>query len=237
MTLFGPGEGGDRRPLYDRYSIELTGAADAPDLSEGNAAGVRLRSTRGEIPCLFHAPRPDAKTTHAVVFAPGSRGGFGGPGNGLYADLADDLAARGFAALRAGYRKPADLDECTLDALVAVWHLSGLGYERMAIVGHSFGGAVAIGAARYSSHIRAVVAMSSQSDGAEDVVLLAPRPLLLVHGDRDGVIPIDTARTIFDWAFEPKELRVFAGADHGLRECRDEVRLLLGEWIPAHIAS
>lgn len=237
MTLFGPGEGGDRRPLYDRYSIELKGAEDAPTIAEGDALGIKLKSTRGEIPCLFHSPNPDTKTTYAVVFVPGSRGGFGGPGNGLYADLADDFAAQGIAALRVGYRKPANLDECTLDALVAVWHLAGLGYERMTIVGHSFGGAVAIGTARYTSHIRAVAAMASQSFGAEDVVLVSPRPILLVHGDRDGVIPLGAAETIFGWAFEPKELKVFAGADHGLRECREEVRALLREWIPAHFAS
>jgi alpha/beta superfamily hydrolase len=237
MTLFGQDEGGDRRPLYARYSIELEGAADAPNLSDGDAKGLLLKSTRGDIPCLFHAPNPDLKTTHAVLFVPGARGGFGGPGNGLYAEVADALANQGIAGLRVGYRKPSDLDECTLDTLVAVWHLASQGYERMAIVGHSFGGAVAIGAARYTTHIRAVVAMASQTHGAEDVQMLGPRPLLLVHGNRDGVVPAYASQIIYDWAFEPKEMRIFDGAEHGLRECRDEVRELLLDWLPKHITS
>ena len=74
--------------------------------------------------------------------------------------------------------------------------------------------------------------MSSQSFGAQDVVLLAPRPLLLIHGNCDGVIPPETARTIYDWAFEPKRLVMMEGADHGLREVRNDVRTLLLNWLP-----
>lgn len=229
--VFGSEEGGDRAPLYERYNIELLGAIDAPDIAEGDAVGVRLQGTRGDIPCLFHPPRGELAGT-AVLYVPGARGGFGGPANGLYADVADTLAAQGIAGLRLNYRRPANLDESTLDALLAVWHLAGQGYERVAVVGHSFGGAVAISVSRYSTHVRAVVAMSSQSFGAEDVVLLTPRPILLIHGDRDGVIPPDTAQTIYDWAFEPKRLVMMAGADHGLREVRDDVRALLLDWLP-----
>lgn len=232
--MFGTAEENDRPPLYQKYSIELKGTDADPSIAEGSASGIRLKTTRGEIPCLFHEP---ASGETAVLMVPGSRGGFGGPADGLYAELGDTLASRGIAALRMSYRRAANLDECTLDALAAVWHLSNIGYERVAMIGHSFGGAVAIGTARYSTHVRAVVAMSSQSHGAEDVVLLSPRPLLLVHGDRDGVIPLDTARTIYGWAFEPKRLELFAGADHGLRECREEVMALLLDWLPDAVLS
>ena len=107
----------------------------------------------------------------------------------------------------------------------------------MAIVGHSFGGAVAISTARYSTHIRGVAALSSQSYGADDVVVLPPRPLLLIHGDHDIIIPPDTARKIYGWAWEPKRLEMFPGAEHGLRECRDEVRDLLLEWLPTALLA
>jgi alpha/beta superfamily hydrolase len=232
--VFGKEEESQRPPLYQNYSIELTATSADPTIAEGSALGIRLNTTRGDIPCLFHKPTTGDT---AVLMMPGSRGGFGGPANGLYAQLGDTLVSQGIAALRVNYRQPAKLDECTLDALAAVWHLANSGYARVVAIGHSFGGAVAISTARYSTHVRAVAALSSQSYGAEDVVLLAPRPILIVHGDRDGVIPLDTAHTIYDWAFEPKRLEVFADAEHGLRECRDEVLAMLLDWIPGALAS
>ena len=229
--MFGADERGDCAPLYERYTVELQGAVDAPELAEEGALGVRINATRGDIPCLFHPPVGESSGT-AVLYVPGARGGFGGPANGLYADVAEALAQQGIAGLRMNYRHAANLDESTLDALVGVWHLAAQGYERVAVVGHSFGGAVAISVSRYSTHVRAVVAMSSQSSGAEDVVLLAPRPILLIHGDRDDVIPPDVAQTIYDWAFEPKLLVMLEGSGHGLREDREGVRSLLLDWLP-----
>jgi alpha/beta superfamily hydrolase len=234
--VFGSTEGGDSAPLYERYSIELIGARDVPNIADGGAQGIRLDATRGAVDCLFHPPQGE-RTRTAVLFVPGAHGGFGGPGDGLYADVADELTAQGIAALRLNYRHPANLDESTLDALVAVWHLAGQGYERVAVVGHSFGGAVAISVARYTTHVRAVVAMSSQSFGAEDVVLLAPRPLLLIHGDDDGVIPPEIAKTIYEWAFEPKRLVMLPGTNHGLREARNDVRALLLDWLPQAVLT
>ena len=35
---------------------------------------------------------------------------------------------------------------------------------------------------------------------------------------------------IYEWAREPKELVLFEGAGHGLRECRDELHDLLKGW-------
>lgn len=43
---------------------------------------------------------------------------------------------------------------------------------------------------------------------------LAPRPLLLIHGTADTLIPVAHARQIFAAAGEPKELWLCEGADH-----------------------
>ncbi len=43
---------------------------------------------------------------------------------------------------------------------------------------------------------------------------LSPRPLLLIHGDADSLIPVSHAHALFETAGEPKELWVVAGAEH-----------------------
>jgi len=46
---------------------------------------------------------------------------------------------------------------------------------------------------------------------------IAPRPLLLVHGDQDEVVPVKHAQALFEKAGKPKELLVLPGAAHRLR--------------------
>ena len=216
-------------PLYERYSIELLGADDAPapDGQPGN--GLTLHTTRGDVACILHRPADERGV--GIVWAAGARGGFDGPANGLYRDLAVRLTERSIASLRVNYRHAANLDESTLDVLCAVWHMAALGYPRVALVGHSFGGGVVISASRYTTHARGVAALASQTMGAEDAALLGNRPLLVVHGEADAVLPLVNAETIIDWASGPKQLVTYPGAGHGLRECADEVRTLLEDWL------
>ena len=107
----------------------------------------------------------------------------------------------------------------------------GVGFKRVALVGHSFGGAVVIAAAPYNDKVVAVAGLSSQSAGAQRVVDVAPRPLLLVHGTDDAIIPVRASQFIYDLAQQPKELRYFEGASHGLSECREELDELLFGWL------
>jgi uncharacterized protein len=46
---------------------------------------------------------------------------------------------------------------------------------------------------------------------------ISPRPLLLVHGDADEVIPPEHAQRLYRRAGEPKELKIIPGAKHRLR--------------------
>jgi uncharacterized protein len=39
-------------------------------------------------------------------------------------------------------------------------------------------------------------------------------PLLVLHGDRDDIVPLDQGRALYDAAREPKEMRVLRGAGH-----------------------
>jgi uncharacterized protein len=48
----------------------------------------------------------------------------------------------------------------------------------------------------------------------EAVAAVSPRPLLIVHGEADTVIPADHARALYAAAAEPKQLWLFPGAEH-----------------------
>ena len=45
------------------------------------------------------------------------------------------------------------------------------------------------------------------------------------------MLPVANAELIHGWASEPKQLVTYAGAGHGLRECRAELRKLLLDWL------
>jgi alpha-beta hydrolase superfamily lysophospholipase len=214
--------------------LELRILQAAAQQVEDGTFRVVLRTTRGEIFALLSAVEGG---TAAAVFVGGARGGFDGPANGIYAALAEELAAAGVSSLRLDYRDPEQFEECVLDALAGVSFLRGIGAERVAIVGHSQGGGVVIRAATLSPAVGAVVAMSSQLHGTEHAERVSPRPLLLVHGMDDQVLEATASQIIYDRAREPKELVLYQGAGHGLAQCRDELYELLLSWIPKALAS
>ena len=228
--MIGPGG----PPPADDEAIQVQGYQRfrAPEGHTGQ--GTLITTSRGSIFSLFHATQSmDA----AVVWVWGARGGVTGPAGGLYVRLAERLAGQGIASLRLDYRWPNDLYESVLDTLAGVTLLLGVGFKRVALVGHSFGGAVVIAAAPYNEKVVAVVGLSSQSAGAQQAADVAPRPLLLVHGADDAVIPLRASQYIYDLAQQPKELRYFEGAGHGLTECRDELDELLFGWLREKLAA
>ena len=205
------------------------------DLPDGDIGeGLRFQTNRGSMDAILHrAPNAD----QAVIWVCGARGGFGGPGPGTYARMAQQFAGNGITSLRLDYRMPNDVFECALDLLAGVTHLKDTGHQPVVVVGHSFGGAVVIAAGANSSHIKGVVALSPQTFGAGMAGKVAPRKLLVVHGKADTRLPFSCGQQIYDMAKEPKELVLYEGAEHRLEECRDDLETLLGRWIPETLAA
>jgi putative redox protein len=68
------------------------------------------------------------------------------------------------------------------------------------------------------------------------VANIPPRPLLIVHGASDDVVPITDARELADAADASSELRILAGAGHALVHDPRAIALLLG-WFDRHVGA
>jgi putative redox protein len=60
------------------------------------------------------------------------------------------------------------------------------------------------------------------------IAKIPPRPILLVHGADDDIVPLDDARVLADAAGDAVELRVLSEAGHRLRHDPRAIALLLG---------
>ena len=61
---------------------------------------------------------------------------------------------------------------------------------------------------------------------------ISPRPLLLVHGDTDELIPLEHAHRLYHKAKEPKELKIIPGAKHKMRLEKAAMDFVL-DWLKA----
>jgi fermentation-respiration switch protein FrsA (DUF1100 family) len=198
---------------------------------------VVLETDRGAITGFVHPAGPDGGLgPAAVVWVGGAGGGTEGPAGGLYSTLATRLQPHGISSLRLDYRQPNVLVECITDVLVGLaWLEDSGGVRRAAVVGHSFGGAVVIDAGALSPIVKDVIALSSQTYGADLVGEVSPRTLLLVHGEADRVLPAQCSRQLYAAAQEPRELVIYPGAGHGLDECAAALHTLLYEHLRAQL--
>jgi len=208
-----------------------------PDDERAGERHLRLRTTRGEIPLIVHAPEvhaPEASAAEAparaVLCISGALGGFDGPGM-LYVRLGQELPRLGITLVRLNYRMPNEFGECVLDTMAGLTFLKAMQYERAAIIGHSFGGAVAINAGTLAPMVTTVIAVSSQLAGAHVVAELAPRPLLLLHGTADAILPHECSERLYERAREPKTLELFPGVGHRFTEAADQLLETVRGWL------
>jgi fermentation-respiration switch protein FrsA (DUF1100 family) len=208
-------------------SLDVLGTEDvevAPDLRH-----IEIYTRRGLLTVLWHG-RPAQGA--AVVACGGAMGGLLGPAHGLYPRLGTELASTGVAMLRVGFRRPGDLDACCLDVAAAVQLVAGAGATRVVTMGHSFGGAVAVRVAVALPEVVAgVVTFATQSAGCEVAGGLAPRPLLLFHGDRDDILPVE-ASTVVKAIAGVGELIVVPNDGPLLAKAGPIIEERLAEWLP-----
>ena len=191
---------------------------------------LEVFTMRGLLTVLWHgAPDADA----AVVLGGGAMGGLLGPADGFYHWLGEELgaSASGIGVLRVGWRRPNDIDLCTLDLLAAADLAARAGAERFVSGGHSFGGAIAVRAAiAMGEWTRGVVTFATQSAGCEEAGGLTA-PLLAYHGDRDEILPPVSSQVVAELVGGPAEVVVCEDTGHLLTEAGERLRAEVPTWI------
>jgi hypothetical protein len=197
---------------------------------------LEVFTMRGLLTVLWHGD-PDAESV--VVLGGGAMGGLLGPADGFYHWLGDDLAAAGsgIGVLRVGWRRPNDIDLCTLDLLAVADLAARAGAQRFVTGGHSFGGAIAVRAAiAMGDWTAGVLTFATQSAGCEEAGGLTA-PLLAFHGDRDEILPLVASQVLAELVGGPSEVVVCEGAGHLLSEAGDRLRAEVPAWIRERFAT
>jgi pimeloyl-ACP methyl ester carboxylesterase len=212
-----------------RSPLDMLGVLAKADgeLSETSRL-VEIYTMEGLLQIMWHGA-PEA--TDVALMCGGAMGGMLGPGRSLYLELGLELAAEGRAAMAVGYRKPGDLTRSLLDTCAAADLALRNGAQRFAILGHSFGGAVAIQAAStFAAHTAGVITYATQSAGCEEASRIGATPLLLLHGENDSILGPENSMMVQAIA-GTGEVRTFPDTDHLMAEAADEIAEITGTWI------
>jgi pimeloyl-ACP methyl ester carboxylesterase len=224
-----------------RQLIYYPDPSDVPPVSEvlPGARNVTLETADGlELGAWYVPADAERDTGMAVLMVPGNGGNRAGR-----ADLARDLADRGFAVLVIDYRgyggnpgSPSE-DGLAADADAAVRALDDLGHplDRTIFLGESLGTGVVAGLQQ--RHRPAGIVLRSPFTELADVgrhhypwlpvgTLLRDRfpvleplagsdvPVTVVYGDRDSVVPTELSARVADGVPVLVERVVLEGADH-----------------------
>jgi pimeloyl-ACP methyl ester carboxylesterase len=218
-----------RSPLELLEAIAVEEIEIAPSLEH-----LEVYTLRGLLTLMWHGPR-DARDV--VVTCGGGMGSLLGPANGIYHWLGTELAPKGVGTIRVGYRKPNDLSRCVHDVAAACDVAGRAGARRFVVIGHSFGGAVAIQAGVVlGEHCAGIVGLATQSAGCELASELGDTPLLLLHGTDDEILPPDTSGVVQMLAGHG-EVVLLPGAGHLMTQAADEIRDRLVTWIGERFVS
>lgn len=147
-------------------------------------------------------------------------------------DLLDGkLAAKGIGAVWLDYRSPGDVAQCAIDTLLACQYLDDEGIRDVMLVGWSFGASVAAAAGSVARNVRGIAAISAREATETCARRLRAKPLLLLHGEKDKVTPVEYVNRICARSNSPSRLVVYAGAGHDLKEVRQKLNDDLVDWL------
>ncbi len=203
--------------------------------AENGYIPIELITDRGEVSCRFYKVNSNK---FGVIWVGGIGGGWDTPAEGLYPDLSKQLKENDISSLRIRYRYPHDIDESVYDVLTGIKFLKDMGTSKIALVGHSLGGAVVIQAAGLSNSVKTVVVLSTQSYGSESVSNFSQdTSILLIHGADDPVLPSSCSKQVYSKAHDPKEIVILTGNAHCLDESSQKVHQIVYDWIVSKLTE
>jgi len=213
--------------------MELLNAHADATTNEGFRPVV-LETGRGPVEARHY---PAEGATRGAVWVGGVGGGFDTPARGLYPRLCADLTGRGIQSLRVRFRRPTELEEAVHDVLAGLSFLERQGVSEAAVIGHSFGGAVALQAAAAQPRlVRTVVTLATQGFGA-DVAQSLDAALLVIHGEADEVLAPQCSIYVHRLARGPKKLVLVPGSGHCLDETAEAVCHDVRDWLVDHLGT
>ena len=195
---------------------------------------VEMYTMRGLLTLLWHEPAEGVEVQPgALVLCGGAMGGLLGPGEALYHRLGEEWSRRGVAVLRVSYRRPNDIELCCVDVAAAVQlAIGGAGADKVVLMGHSFGGAIAVRVGvGLNEMVSGIATFATQSAGCEVAGGLAETPLLLFHGERDEILPIEASEMVRMIAGTGELVRL-PGDGHLLAKSDDIIWDRREEWLP-----
>ena len=218
-----------------RAPLDMLGALARSDAElDETSRVIEIYTTEGLLQ-LWWFGQPGA--TDVVLMCGGAMGGVLGPGRSLYFEFGRTLAATGRAAMAVSYRRPGDLGRCLLDLCAAADLAMRNGAERFVLLGHSFGGAVAIQAAcTFTPAVSGVITFATQSGGCEEAAQMGSVPLLLLHGERDSILGAENSTMVQSFAGHG-EVRLLPDTEHLMTEAADEIATITREWTTARFAE
>jgi dipeptidyl aminopeptidase/acylaminoacyl peptidase len=85
---------------------------------------------------------------------------------------------------------------------------------------------VSVGAGGLDVALRKFEEESSKFNPVELVDKIHPRPVLIVHGERDEIVDVSSAYELYEKAKHPKDIFVVPGQGHGIRESAEVISFI-----------
>ncbi len=113
------------------------------------------------------------------------------------------------------------LREQARDAITGFYHLPSFPFLQLAVLGYEL---------YFQTRVDAVSPISL-------IAIIAPKPVLIIAGEGDKLIPADNGRKLYAAAHEPKELWLIPGAEHGatLAAAGSEYEKRVGEFFDKNL--